>query len=118
MKLHALHRVGAVTQSHDQSVLCFRGDPQFSREGGALDDETVVTVGFKRSGQVVKYALSLVVDQRCFAVHRFGSAHDLTAVDLPDSLVSQAYAQCRDARPKGFDDSAGHTGLVGCAWAG
>src|ERR1051326_7868514 len=104
MKLHALHRVGAMAQPHKQSVCRFRDDLQFVRESGALDDEAVIAIGFKGSGQIMQYALALMIDQRRFAVHWFRCAGDMTAVNLADSLMPQAHSQRGNARPAGFDD--------------
>src|SRR6266566_5192696 len=116
MELHPFDRVGAVSQTHDESIRRLGGNLQPSREGLALDDEAMVTVGIKGGGEIPEDSLTLVMHQRRFTMHWLGSTDDLPAIDLPDGLVSQADSQRRDAWPEGFDNLAGYTRLVGSAW--
>ena len=118
MELYPFHRVGGVPQSHNESVRRLRGNLQFIRESGALDNEAVIAVGFKGQWEIAKNPLPLVIHQRCFPMHRLWRAHDLPTVHLPDGLMSQADTQRGNVRPKSFDDLAGYSGLARRAWAG
>src|SRR5436309_11608601 len=90
VELDPFNRVHTVPQTHNQSVRRLGGNLQFIRESGTLDNEAVITVSFKGNGEMLKYTLPLVIHQCCFPMHGFWSAYDVSAVNLPNGLVSQA----------------------------
>src|SRR5947199_1474695 len=90
VELYPFDRVCAVPQTHNQSVRRLGSDLQFVRESRALDNEAVIAISCKRDGKILKYSLPLVIHQRCFPMHGLWGAYNVSAVNLPNSLVSQA----------------------------
>src|SRR5579883_1757784 len=117
MKLHALDRVGAVAQSHNQAIGCFSGNLQLCWQRLAFNDQAVIAISLERRREAAQDSLTVMINQRRFSMHRRGRANDPSAVDLTDSLVAQADAQQGDTGSEMPDDCAGEAGLVGCARA-
>jgi len=104
VKLHAVHGELVMTQGHDLAVLAFRSDFEACREGTPLDDQRVVSTGFKRCGQIDKKAASVVSDAGCLPMHKAGSTRDFSAIRFGDALMSKTNAQDRNLRAKAEDD--------------
>ena len=96
MELDAFDGIFAMPDAHDFAFCGFRRDFQAGGQRVALDNEGMVARGFKRLRQAAKYALALVLNQRCFAVHNAVIAHHVAAERRADALMPQAHAENRD----------------------
>jgi hypothetical protein len=63
MKLHAVHGQLAMAQCHDLAVLAFRDDLEAPWQGTPLNDQRVVSTGFKWIGQIGKQSVPVVFDR-------------------------------------------------------
>ncbi len=112
MKLHAVNGMFAVNEAHDFSLGGFGRDFQALGKCVPLHDERVITRGLERRGQSGKNPGIFVKDGRGFPVHEPIGAHDFTAVDLADALMTKADAQDRDTGTEAAYHIAADAGLV------
>ena len=64
MKLDAVHGELAMTQCHDLTVFALRGDLEARWKGTSLDDQRVISTGFKQPGQIGEEPTAVVSDHR------------------------------------------------------
>src|SRR5262245_47138485 len=90
MKLHAVNRQGAMTESHDYPVSLGAGAHlELLRQSFVGDDERVVPGRLERRIEAGEHAASIVFDGRRLAVHRNGRSYDRSAEYGADRLVTQ-----------------------------
>src|SRR5262245_8949025 len=118
MKLHAMHGVALVLQTHDDAVACLRRDLQRVGQAGALDHERMVARGGEVLRDAGEHAFTGVMHLRQFAVHQGRRTHDPAAIDLADGLMAEADAEDRHCRPGPLDQLEANPGAVGIAWSG
>src|SRR5215475_8150059 len=100
MKLDAVHGELAMAQRHDFAVLAFGDDLEACREGISLDDERVISTGFKWCGQIGKESAPVMSDFGRLAMHKNGSACDFSPIRFGDALMSKTNAEDRNFRAK------------------
>jgi len=96
MELHPLHRNIPVPNPHDLPFLRPGVDAQAVGDGLAPDDERMVARGDERVLQPGEHPCTVVVDERCLAVHRLRGADDIAPVSGSDGLVPEADSQNGD----------------------
>src|SRR5579859_1161127 len=112
MELDAFDRIGAMAQAHNQPVHRPGCNLQFFREGGVLDDEAMIAIGFKWLWQAVEETFALVIDQRGLAMHWLRRSNNAPSIDLPNGLMPQADTQHGNVWAKALDNLAGETCFV------
>src|SRR5258706_2936697 len=115
VELHPLDRQAAMAHPHDLAVVCPRGDFQLRRTALALDRERVVARGLVRRRQPTENPGARVVDRGDLAVHERLHVHHPAAERLSDRLMTEAYAEQRDAAGHPANELEGYARLVGRA---
>ena len=92
MKLNAFEFVLFVADAHDDTVLGFGGDGEFTRKRFALDDERVVPRCDEWLWQFLEDTFSIVMNFASLAVKKLGRANDLAAEGFANRLMTQADA--------------------------
>jgi hypothetical protein len=77
----------------------------------------MVAPGFKRIGETRKYRLTVMVDDRGLAMH-WGGTTDNTAINVSDTLMSQANTQNGNLARKVAHYIVGNPRVQGGAWSG
>lgn len=96
VELHTFDRELAMSQPHNDAVLGRGGDLQTIGHGATVDYEGVVARRRKWILHPLEHSCRVVVDIRGLTMHDLRRAHHFPAVDLPDALMAEAYAQHRD----------------------
>src|SRR5687767_9143980 len=111
MKLHAVHRVGAVADGHDRAVF-LRARHDFELRGHVIagDHQRVVAAGDERLGDPPEEPFAVVHHSRRLPVHRCRGAADGPAIDDADRLMSKADAENRRTWSEAANDIDRHTG--------
>src|SRR5207244_657558 len=91
MKLHAMQRPTPMPHAHDLVFVGPGRDHEIGvRERFAADHQTMVARGLKGIGQTLKDTLTVMMNERSFAVHHAIIAHHLAAEDMADALMPEA----------------------------
>ena len=93
MELDAFEFGAAMADAHDDAVVGFGGDGEFTWQRFALDDERMVASRGERVGEFAEDAFGVVMDGAGFAVKEFGRANDFPAECRADGLMAQAHTQ-------------------------
>src|SRR5205823_9382565 len=116
-ELHAPDGKFLVPDAHDLALLGLGGDFQKIRQGIALDDQRMVAGGGERIRHAFEQFLTVVFNQRRFAVHYAIVDHHRRAESVADALVPQANAEGRGRPAKLANDVVREPGLARRAWA-
>src|SRR4029453_6061733 len=104
VKLPPVQGEVAMPQFHYFSVVAFNHDLEACRKGTALNDQRVVSTGFKRRGQIGKESASVMSDRGLLPMYKSGSTHDFSAVRFGNALVSKTNTEHWNLRLKVHDD--------------
>jgi hypothetical protein len=107
MELNAVRVVLAMFQSHDFPLLRNGGDLQLGRDG-IIDDQRVITHGFKGRWNTFENSLAVMCDVGCLAVHQaLGPVHS-AAEDCTQALVTETNAKHGDFAAEVSDGIGGN----------
>src|SRR5947209_3233513 len=95
MKLHAVNWEFPVLQSHDLAVVRLSNHRKTFRYAISFHHKGVITRRLKRLGNILKKTGAVVPDLRCLSVHHLPSMDNLGSKNLPNTLVTETYAQNR-----------------------
>ena len=88
VELDAFEFGAAVADAHDDAVVGFGGDGEFTRQGFSIDDQRVVARGGEWIVKFAEDAFGVVMDGAGFAVKEFGRANDFPAECRADRLMA------------------------------
>ena len=117
MELHAIDRIVAMLEAHDDSILGLGGDLQMIRQRFSVDDQRVITGRDERIRQSLEDPLAIVLDERCLAMHQLRSADHISAEGIANRLMSETHAQHRNLAGHMLDDPDRNPGLARRAWS-
>ncbi len=89
MELDAFDFVAAVTETHDDTVVGFRGDGELAGQRFPFDNEGVIASGGERVGQTAEDIFAVVMDLAGFPVEKLWRAYDFSAKSGADGLVPE-----------------------------
>src|SRR5439155_21418642 len=97
MELHAVDRELAMRNAHDEAFIGLRAERKLVRQAVAIDYQRMIARRLERRIDAAEHPGAAVPDLGELAVHRHRRAHDLSAERLADCLVTEAYAENRNA---------------------
>src|SRR6185437_1247812 len=108
MELHALNRVPAMAQPHDDpcavSLMRFCANLQFAGQSFFRHDERVVSGGRHGLWHVFKQRFAVMLNKAGFAVHELTRTDNVAAKSSAKRLMSQAHSQHRTLTGKMLDE--------------
>src|ERR1041385_6087912 len=112
MKLHALDLHRPMSQTHDHSVVCARGNFKTIRKTGGIHDQGMITSRGEILFESCEDGPAIMKHCRRFPVKELGSAHHASAECLSDRLMAETYAQNRSLSAEMFDDVQRYSRLI------
>src|SRR4029078_10428529 len=103
VKLYPIDRIALVLEAHNHAISGFRGDLQWLRQRGPLDNERMVASCREVLWQAGKHAPANMVHVGKLAMHPRMSPHHRAAIDLTDGLVPEADPENRHRRGRALD---------------
>src|SRR5258707_6301193 len=100
MKLHAPNRKLLMLHAHDFTFVGLGRNFQTIRQSVALDYQRMIARGGKRIRHTLEEILSVMLNERRFAVHHSVIHNDVAAENVPDALMSETDAERRHLRTK------------------
>ena len=118
MELHPLHRVLAMSYSHNGVILGPGGYLQAIGESLRHYRQRMIANGGEGVGEAVKNASIFVVDEGRLPVHNLSRRGNGASIGITDTLVTQTNAEDGNFSPEVADDIVGDAGVLWYGGAG
>lgn len=118
MKLHTFDRQRSVSKSHNDAVVRFGGDLQHVRQRLSFDDKRMISADRNLLRHAGENGSAVVAYPGRMPVNRPWCPDDPAAKELTDRLMSETYAEYRQAFRKFAQNVQRYPGIIRCSRPG